>query len=163
MISEGQSPEVLTKTNCIIRRIDLTCKLGAPVVTGFIISFVSLKASALTLALWNTISVWVGYWLFISVYNGIPALGQSNQKRTLRPSKRDKEKRPPTISEGKNTSLHYDDHEVLLESVEKSSWRINIKEFVSKVPYLDAWRVYLQQDVVLTGVALALLFFTVLR
>ncbi|KAH1162862.1 hypothetical protein GYH30_001394 [Glycine max] len=79
-------PELLTKMNSVTRRIDLTCKLLAPVVTGFIISFVSLKASALTLALWNTVSVWVEYWLFTSVYKGIPALGLSSQRRMERPS-----------------------------------------------------------------------------
>ncbi|KAF2306498.1 hypothetical protein GH714_018717 [Hevea brasiliensis] len=74
VISEGHPPHVLTKMNSIIRRIDLTCKLLAPVVAGFIISFVSVKASAMTLVIWNTSAVLMEYWFFTSVYRGIPSL-----------------------------------------------------------------------------------------
>ncbi|KAF4379002.1 hypothetical protein F8388_022089 [Cannabis sativa] len=121
--SSSPQQDDLTKMNSVIRRIDLSCKLFAPVITGFIISFVSLKASAMSLAIWNTISVWLEYWLFISVYKGIPALQESNHKRALNQN------------------------------------RINTK-LVSSGSYLKAWRVYLKQDTVLPGIALALLFFT---
>ncbi|XP_058722833.1 SH2 domain-containing protein A-like isoform X2 [Vicia villosa] len=40
------------------------------------------KASAITLALSNSVSVWVEYWLFTSVFNGIPTLRQSSQRRS---------------------------------------------------------------------------------
>ncbi|XP_062094918.1 solute carrier family 40 member 1-like [Humulus lupulus] len=131
VISEGHSsPQHLTKMNSVIRRIDLTCKLCAPVVTGFIISFVSLKASALSLALWNTMSVWVEYWLFISVYKGIPALQENNHRRASKSVSDEEQKRKTKL--------------------------------VSSASYFEAWRVYWQQDTVLPGIALALLFFTVL-
>lgn len=45
----------------------------------------------------------------------------------------------------------------------EESWIKRITEAVTRIPYVGAWKVYLQQDVVLPGVALALLFFTVLR
>lgn len=161
MISEVHSPEVLTKTNSIIRRIDLTCKLGAPVVTGFIISFVSLKASALTLALWNTVSVWLEYWLFISVYNGIPALGESSQRKNSRLSQSNIEEIATSSSQERDRMLSL--HEGISGLAEESSWITKISESVSKIPCIEAWRVYLQQVVVLPGVALSLLYFTVLR
>ncbi|XP_041026209.1 solute carrier family 40 member 2-like [Juglans microcarpa x Juglans regia] len=155
VISEGRPPEILTNINSIIRRIDLISKLFAPVITGFIISFVSLTASALTLALWNAISVWVEYWLFISVYNGIPALGESSQRRISRLSS-------SVVGESSSTSQ---ERESLLSNDEGNSalprktWLMNIFEWV---PWFDAWKVYFQQDVVLPGLALALLYFTVL-
>ncbi|PON94365.1 Ferroportin [Trema orientale] len=153
VISEGNSPEHLTKMNSVIRRIDLTCKLCAPVVTGFIISFVSLKASALSLALWNTISVWVEYWLFISVYNGIPALQESSHRRVSKsPSKSDFEERKSTSHDEESSQMK------LLED----SLKAKFTKLVSSVPYFNAWRVFWQQDIVLPGIALALLFFTVL-
>lgn len=99
MISEGQPTTVLTNMNSMIRRIDLTCKLFAPVVSGFIISFVSLTASAMTLALWNIFSICLQYWLLMSVYNGIPALGESSQKRALRSTSNDVEMRPLSTEE----------------------------------------------------------------
>ncbi|XP_057458238.1 solute carrier family 40 member 2-like isoform X2 [Lotus japonicus] len=157
VISEGQPPELLTKMNSVTRRIDLSCKLLAPVITGFIISFVSLEASAITLALWNTVSVWVEYWLFISVYKGIPALGQSSLRRMTRFPRRDLEMKNST-SEGDSLLSVTDSN---TELADRESWN-KISEWISRIPYIDAWRVYLQQQVVLPGLALALLYFTVL-
>lgn len=161
VLSEGHSPEVLTRINSIIRRIDLTCKLGAPVVTGFIISFVSLKASALTLALWNTLSVWVEYWLFISVYNGIPALGESSQRKNSRPSQSNMEDVKASSSQERITLLSPEEGNSGL--AEENSWTTKITESIWKIPYIEAWRVYLQQEVLLPGIALSVLYFTVLR
>ncbi|XP_024188843.1 solute carrier family 40 member 2 [Rosa chinensis] len=159
VISEGHSPEVLTNMNSVIRRIDLFSKLCAPVVTGFIISFVSLKASALTLVLWNTISVWLEYWLFISVYNGIPALGESSQRKISRPSQSDLEGTGTSTSEGRSSLLSKDEND---SEFAEESWITGVIKMVSRIPYVRAWSVYLQQDVVLPGVSLALLYFTVL-
>ncbi|PHU04815.1 Solute carrier family 40 member 1 [Capsicum chinense] len=157
VISEGHPPGLLTKMNSIIRRIDLICKLFAPVVTGFIISFVSLTASAMTLALWNIISVCLEYWLLTSVYNGIPALRESSLRRVSR-SLPEHSDFSPAISHEQKSSLHSD--EIGFEQSE-NLWR-KIIDSISRLPCLSAWKVYLQQDVVLPGLALALLFFTVL-
>ncbi|XP_073311577.1 solute carrier family 40 member 1-like isoform X1 [Primulina huaijiensis] len=143
VISEGQSPDVLTKMNSIIRRIDLVCKLFAPVVSGFIISFVSLTASALTMALWNVLSVLLQYWLLISVYKGMPALKEISERKVSR-------------------SLVREVDEVDFEQPE-SSTRGTIIDSFSNTPYIRAWKVYIQQEVALPGLALALLYFTVLR
>lgn len=156
VISESHSnPEILTKMNSVLRRIDLFCKLCAPVLTGFIISFASLKASALTLALWNTTTIWLEYWLFMSVYKGIPALGESSQRKISMPSRSD------VSTDGQETSSLLSHDKNNLEPAEVS-WIKRVTEMVSRIPYVAAWRVYLQQDVVLPGVALSLLFFTVL-
>ncbi|KAB1224514.1 Solute carrier family 40 member 1 [Morella rubra] len=155
VITEGHPPETLTKMNSIIRRIDLISKLFAPVLTGFLISFVSLTASAVALTLWNAITVWVEYWLFISVYNGIPALGESSQRRLSRLS-------PGAVGESTLTSQEREilpSHNGSNLALDEKTWVMNLLE---RVPCLDAWRVYLQQDVVIPGVALALLYFTVL-
>ncbi|XP_075485962.1 solute carrier family 40 member 2-like isoform X3 [Primulina tabacum] len=142
VISEGQSPDVLTKMNSIIRRIDLVCKLFAPVVSGFIISFVSLTASALTMALWNVLSVLLQYWLLISVYKGMPALKEISERKVSR-------------------SLVREVDEVDFQQPESSTRETIIDNF-SNTPYIRAWKVYIQQEVALPGLALALLYFTVL-
>ncbi|XP_011095089.1 solute carrier family 40 member 2 isoform X2 [Sesamum indicum] len=158
VISEGQRPEVLTKMNSMIRRIDLSCKLFAPVVTGFIISFVSLTASAVTLALWNILSVCLQYWLLMSVYNGIPSLREVSRRRESRSSVR-------KIDE--STSTHHEQKSLVSsdtndsEQPESSSARTIVEKFLN-LPYISAWRLYIEQDVVLPGLALALLYFTVL-
>ncbi|KAK1268186.1 Solute carrier family 40 member 2 [Acorus gramineus] len=65
-------------------RIDLSCKLLAPVFSGFIIRFISLEASAIILALWNIMSVWLQYWLLVSAYNRIHALSESSDRGNAR-------------------------------------------------------------------------------
>ncbi|XP_012089746.1 solute carrier family 40 member 2 isoform X2 [Jatropha curcas] len=156
VISEGYPVGVLTKMNAIMRRIDLTCKLFAPVVSGFIISFVSVKASAISLAIWNSIAVWIEYWLFTCVYKGIPALDQSSQRKISRFLRTDLE----TLS-SERVALISENEEKNSTLVEKE-WRIKLIEWVSQAPCIGAWNVYLQQDIVLPGIALALLYFTVL-
>ncbi|XP_022767837.1 solute carrier family 40 member 1-like isoform X2 [Durio zibethinus] len=158
VISTGHPPGLLTDMNSVIRRIDLTCKLVAPVITGFIISFLSLKASAMALALWTSISVWVEYWLFMSVYKGIPALGESSLRRISKVSSSNVEE-SISASQERNSSIANDGENSAATGKSSVS---TVIEWISKVPYIDAWRVYLQQDVVLPGVALALLYFTVL-
>lgn len=157
VISEGHPPELLTKMNSTIRRIDLVCKLLAPVATGFIISFISLTASAITLALWNIISVFLQYWLLSSVYKGIPVLSESNQKRGLRIPPIDQE--ASLFTSHNNDITSYDETDSVLSEM---GWMWKVIERILNTPYISAWRVYLNQDVVLPGVALALLYFTVL-
>lgn len=159
VISNGQSPQALTDMNSVIRRIDLICKLCAPVFSGFIISFISLKASAMVLALWNILSVWLEYWLLTSVYNGIPALCESSERRHL--------KRGLTKPLEGCTSVLEENLDTTCEegnlAIETSDWKKKIAGRLSKLPGCDAWIVYAKQDVLLPGIALALLYFTVLR
>ncbi|XP_078436184.1 solute carrier family 40 member 1-like isoform X2 [Wolffia australiana] len=144
VISTGQPPELLTAMNSIIRRIDLSCNLLAPVLSGLIISFVSLRASAFTLALWNTVAVWLQFWLLNSVFYGIPALCEGSLRRSAKLISVDRlEDCPPNREETTDDSpTHSDGH--------------------SGFMFFDAWAVYLKQEVCLAGIALALLYFTVL-
>ncbi|KAK9069989.1 hypothetical protein SSX86_010387 [Deinandra increscens subsp. villosa] len=158
VISEGHSSNLLTKLNSRIRRIDLISKLFAPVVAGFIISFVSMTASAVSLAVWNIVSVFLQYWLLNSVYKGIPALSERSRKRGLKfiTKLNDQEQAPSTSQEQTNRQDDTHNYSVYVSSVRKCVER------VSEYPFIQAWRVYLQQDVVLPGLSLALLYFTVL-
>ncbi|KAL1196613.1 Solute carrier family 40 member 2 [Cardamine amara subsp. amara] len=161
VMSEGHSPAVLTRMNSVIRGIDLSSKLLSPVITGLIISFVSLRASAITFAAWATITVWIEYWLFISVYNGVPAIVQSDERRSIRLSQ--------SQAEETDTASGY--YVPLLQGTteDESYWNrqsrsgiMRILERISESSFVGAWRNYLNQEIVLPGVALALLFFTVL-
>ncbi|CAF1810472.1 unnamed protein product [Brassica napus] len=155
VMSEGHPPAVLTRMNSVIRGIDLSSKLLSPVTTGLIISFVSLKASAITFAFWATITAWVEYWLFISVYSGVPAIAQSNERRILRSMTNPVEETDAPVSV------------YIVPGTEEGnpprrSAMLKVFDRVSKSSFVGAWRVYIKQEVVLPGVSLALLFFTVL-
>ncbi|KAD6120318.1 hypothetical protein E3N88_11589 [Mikania micrantha] len=155
VIAEGKSSNLLTKLNSIIRRIDLSCTLFAPVVTGFIISFVSLTASAVSLAIWNILSAFLQYWLLNSVYKGIPSLSESNRKRELKLAMPNQpEQAPPSSYQEQTTQQNnYSEDAFMLKKLIK---RVFDSQFCC------AWRVYFQQDVLLPGLSLALLYFTVL-
>ncbi|KAL3617433.1 hypothetical protein CASFOL_037754 [Castilleja foliolosa] len=153
VISEGQPPEFLTKMNSIIRRIDLTCKLFAPVISGFIISFVSLTASAMTLVLWNVLSVRLQYWLLMSVYNTIPGLIETNKRRVSRFLDTEVDENITTNSERKSL--------IFSEKSDSKKPESTIERFLN-ISYISAWRLYIKQDIILPGIALALLYFTVL-
>lgn len=153
MISEDQPTGVLTKLNSVLRRIDLVCKLCAPVVSGFIVSFVSLTASAIFLALWNVISVCLQYWLLSSVYKGIPVLHMKDRKR----------KEIPSCDPETSTSVSEQNSTLPIENrSDISSSETQALGCLSILPCLGAWKIYLNQEVVLPGLALALLYFTVL-
>ncbi|XP_076933305.1 solute carrier family 40 member 2-like [Bidens hawaiensis] len=161
VISEGNSSNLLTKLNSTIRRIDLICTLFAPVVTGFIISFVSMIASAVSLITWNILSVFLQYLLLNSVYKGIPALSESNRKRGLKSTTTNHLEQGPSTYQDQS-SLHHDTSDY---SEDVSCGNFTVKNLIKRVSdgqYIRAWRVYLQQDVVLPGLSLALLYFTVL-
>ncbi|CAL5042332.1 unnamed protein product [Urochloa decumbens] len=141
VISCGHSPSVLTGINSVIRRIDLSCKLLAPVFSGLVFSFVSAQASAAALALWNVASVGFEYWLFVSVYHGVPALAAENGR--LRAA----DVLPPSEDQAETRAR---------------DWRTKLTEQLSIIPCWESWVVYVRQDVALPGVALAFLYFTVL-
>lgn len=151
-MSNGEPPELLTKMNSVIRRIDLSCKLLAPVFTGFIISFISLRASAIIFSVWNIVSVLLEYWLFASVYNNVPSLSESDQRRNARVG-------GGNIAE---SSSIVEESESLMGD-ETNDWRIQAMERLSVIPCFDSWIVYLKQEVALPGISLAILYFTVLR
>ncbi|WVZ79788.1 hypothetical protein U9M48_027325 [Paspalum notatum var. saurae] len=150
VISSGHPPGVLTGINSVVRRIDLSCKLLAPVFSGLVISFVSAQASAAALALWNIASVGVEYWLFVSVYNGIPALAENSRLRAANGT---------AAAAAAMAALP---ETTVAPAEEALDWRVKMKEQLSILPCWESWVVYMRQDVALPGVALAILYFTVL-
>nr|CAB3468193.1 unnamed protein product [Digitaria exilis] len=144
VISSGHPPTVLTGINSVIRRIDLSCKLLAPVFSGLVFSFVSAQASAAALAMWNIASVGLEYWLFVSVYNGVPALAAENDGRL------------------RAVDVLPSSPEIAVPAEGAVDWRAKLTEQLSIIPCWESWVVYVRQDVALPGVALAFLYFTVL-
>nr|CAB3503378.1 unnamed protein product [Digitaria exilis] len=143
VISYGHPPTVLTGINSVIRRIDLSCKLLAPVFSGLVFSFVSAQASAAALAMWNIASVGLEYWLFVSVYNGVPALAAENGRLRA-------------------VDVLPSSPEIAVPAERAVDWRARMTEQLSIIPCWESWVVYVRQDVALPGVALAFLYFTVL-
>lgn len=149
VISSGHPPSVRTGINSVVRRIDLGCSLLAPVLSALVISLASTQASAAVLALSTAASAGLQYCLFVSVYNGVPALAAPRQPRAS-----DAERPPPvpmTVAPAE------------AEPTQALDWRARLADKLSVASGWESWVVYARQDVALPGVALAFLYFTVLR
>jgi iron-regulated transporter 1 len=64
----------LADLNAVIRAIDLTAKILAPTCVGLIMSYGSQMLSAIVIACWNLVSVFVEYGLLKIVYKKVPEL-----------------------------------------------------------------------------------------
>jgi Ferroportin1 (FPN1) len=65
---------IVLDLNAISRSIDLICKVLSPTVAGFIMSHGSMLASAIVLAVWNVVSVFVEYSILAVVFRRVPEL-----------------------------------------------------------------------------------------
>lgn len=161
VISENQSPGLLTQMNAVTRRIDLSCKLLAPVAVGFIMSYVSVLASAIVLVLWNILSVGVEYWLLSSVYYAVPSLNLKIRKDKSIEETSSSESHDCLNNDMSTVSATEGDASIKKKH-ETTSWRRKILQSFLRTPTIEGWLVYIKQDVALAGFALSLLYFTVL-
>eukprot|EP00048_Salpingoeca_helianthica_P019486 m.244934 g.244934 ORF g.244934 m.244934 type:complete len:611 (+) comp34197_c0_seq1:92-1924(+) len=72
----GADSQLLAHTNAVLRRIDLTCSVVAPLVVGVIMTYVSTTVSAIAIGSWNLALAFPEYILLIRVYGHYPALRQ---------------------------------------------------------------------------------------
>lgn len=153
VISENEAPGVLAEINSVMRRIDLSCKLLAPVLVGALMSFVSPLWCAVMIASWNALSVGFEYWFLHRVYWSIAALQQ--------------QKAPSRQTSAGSGKLGIEDRELGPFQEDEVDVAADEKAAARRTPFwgkiFGGWRVYFQQEVVLAGVSLALLYFTVLR
>lgn len=154
---------VLSSMNSIMRRIDLSCKLLAPVAAGLLMSLKSTVAAAVFIAVWNVLSTFGEYYFLHIVYRKVPALAE---KRYGGAEDFGHDRRPDSgfemlEEEGAGAPLKN-------EFTADRGWLGRVKSGVKKVVapvkgFLEGWSLYAKQETVLAGVALALLYFTVLR
>lgn len=104
MIAE-QAPGSLTRINSVMRRIDLSCKLLAPVAVGFLMSYASMLASAVLIAVWNVSSVGLEYGLLYIVYTAVPILQQKSPSRNTKLESPDAEELAINL-EAKEIEMH---------------------------------------------------------
>ena len=65
----------LARLNSIFRTIDLVCFSVAPVLAGLFFQYSGYAITAVTIALWNIVSVLCEYYLLIAIYQQFPDLG----------------------------------------------------------------------------------------
>eukprot|EP00002_Diphylleia_rotans_P014498 TRINITY_DN2826_c0_g1_i4.p1 TRINITY_DN2826_c0_g1~~TRINITY_DN2826_c0_g1_i4.p1 ORF type:complete len:419 (+),score=69.45 TRINITY_DN2826_c0_g1_i4:170-1426(+) len=73
---------LLTDLNSMMRRIDLVCKLAAPLASGFIMAYTSSSVSCIYILSWNVLSAIPEYWLLKSLFLATPSLQKEKIKST---------------------------------------------------------------------------------
>lgn len=164
MISEQYGEEngsaLLSRMNAVMRRIDLSCKLLAPVAVGFLMSTVSVTAAAVVIAAWNTLTVGLQFYFLSRVYWRIPAL----QARNACQEEHDvlvRKSGATNTTKYARLDVASDDEDV--DGVASESCGSRLATKVSELSFIKGWDVYWRQEIVLAAVSLAILYFTVLR
>ena len=126
----------LASMNAMMRRIDLSSSVLAPLIAGLIMSFFNLSSkfsgilvSALLFAVWNLVSFVFEYTLLVKVYNAVPELTKSEVDITIK--------------------------------IKQSKGFLKLLNPFKKI--YDGWSLYIRQGLILLpSIAFSLLFLTVL-
>ncbi|CAK9262180.1 unnamed protein product [Sphagnum jensenii] len=159
-----QAPGSLTRINSVMRRIDLSCKLLAPVAVGFLMSYASMLASAVLIAVWNVSSVGLEYGLLYIVYTAVPILQQKSPSRNTKLESPDAEELAINL-EAKEIEMHSTAQEAQVQTEVgnlSTDECITLEGTLQHLPIIKGWLTYMRQEAMLAGLALALLYFTVL-
>ena len=126
--------------NSVMRRIDLVCKLVAPVGIGLIEGY-STRLAIAVVFVQNAISVLVEYYAIAHVYAAIPALARGKE---------------PEHPETRDSPVQQSDHQATVSHPGPRRSLVNIAS------HLRPWSNYIQNPAFLASFSLSLLYLTVL-
>ena len=141
--------DMLANANALLRRIDLSVAILAPVGVGLLMTVVSDLAGIIFICSWNVLTVFAEYFLLLHVYRNDPDL----------PQKANVDVREDVIVNNTgNDSLG--ENAVSMRSFKTPSTNLNFLHRFKAI--VSGWKVYHRQQVFLAGFALAWLYLTVL-
>ncbi|MCO5608470.1 hypothetical protein L7F22_062680 [Adiantum nelumboides] len=160
----------LTRMNAVMRRIDLSCTLLAAVFVGFIMSAMSVIASAIIMATWNISCIGLEYWLLHTVYKRTPGLHEGKVSYHLAATDNTNDKAPIfgeqySLSNKiscKNSSVFVDLKPAQQRVMEFCKHGATLWHKVWTLSVFAGWKVYLRQENMLAGIAFSLLSLSVL-
>ena len=156
-----------------MRRIDLCCKLMAPVVVGAVITYTDYFISTLFVAGWNVISYFAEFGLLCIVYYYVPPLAHKKSRKQSSLTDSSEDQREEEVKEEEeipDESLNEGDEENVFFAeprMQSKSCKQKFFSVLSKLssPYItirDGWKIYAQQEIARVGIAMSLLYVTVL-
>eukprot|EP00051_Salpingoeca_urceolata_P019659 m.289759 g.289759 ORF g.289759 m.289759 type:complete len:455 (-) comp19461_c1_seq18:551-1915(-) len=83
----GSNEVLLAKTNARLRRIDLSCKILAPMLVGFLMTYLGALAGAIFIGAWNLATWPLEYVLLSRVHSAFPALQATKTQQTRGPER----------------------------------------------------------------------------
>ncbi|KAI8782423.1 solute carrier family 40 member 1 [Biomphalaria glabrata] len=157
----GEDHDRLATMTATLRRIDLSTQILAPLATGFIMGYSGVEFGAVFIGAWTFVSVFVAYYLLWKLYNTVPAL------KKLKQVSRSQDK---TIEEcvalnqinGNETEEH-DNKTSSVSHERQTKIKCQLTGVLTGLKRLYVgWPVYAKYNVRNAGLALALLYMTVL-
>ena len=173
---------LFSDTNSILRRIDLCCKILAPILVGQIMTYISKVAGVLFLAGWNVVSVFGEYFLLWKVFQAVSALSQKVFDTTRHDDNEEDGSSVDLSAEeprGSREGLDWMENEdpgrgqtgaealVPAVSTRPSRQRAQKPSILARfkkriLTFKTGWHIYFRQSVARPGLALASLYFTVI-
>uniref|UniRef100_T1JCZ3 Solute carrier family 40 member n=1 Tax=Strigamia maritima TaxID=126957 RepID=T1JCZ3_STRMM len=132
----------LAYMNAMARRIDLTSLICAPIITGQLMTYTSMVITAIFIAVWNLVSMFVEFFLISKLYYSTPALA----------TKKSFKKRVASFASSLSRNAVV---QAQIRAEDDNSSNL----FAS---FFNGWKLYFQQNVVFAGLGLACLYMTVL-
>lgn len=80
----SRDPELLVKTNSTMRRINLVCEIGGPLLFGLLLTFLSVKEALIFVMVWNVVSFFPEYFTLHSIYKRKKELVKSEEELSQR-------------------------------------------------------------------------------
>ena len=167
-----------TALNACMRRIDLCCKLMAPVLIGAVITYTDYFTSTLFVAGWNVFSYFAEFGLLYIVYYYVPTLAHKKYRKStlstisFEDQAEDCAEEVQVVSEMATSDVNEaddddDDNVFNVRAPKSKSCKRRCVKVLSKLitPYTiirDGWKIYAKQEIARVGIAMSLLYITVL-
>lgn len=169
VVLAGSDKKLLASTNAILRRIDLCCKILAPILVGQIMTFISKLAGVIFLVGWNVLSVFLEYYLLWNVFQSVTALSQKVLSTRQDEDSENGSSVDHNQEEMQGAVENEDgDAESIVPAVRVRGQRPRKSGIFSRImpkriqTFRSGFRIYFAQTVARPGLALALLYFTVI-
>ena len=153
-----------------MRRIDLCCKLMAPALVGAIITSTGYLATTIFVAGWNVISFFAEFGLICVVYHYVPTLANKTYRRSTIVAESPDEQQNGNLERNmskENIDDDLEDDVFLTPTPHRKSYCQRIVKTLKKlatpcITINDGWRIYARQEIARVGIAMSLLYVTVL-
>ncbi|KAJ3402732.1 hypothetical protein HDV05_008270, partial [Chytridiales sp. JEL 0842] len=178
VVIAGHDSAKLTRYNGHLRRADLICKLGAPLVVSFIASYISIAITMLVVAAWCCLAMVLELLLIRMVYrsNALLSIPKATRRNGVQEEEGDLQltttdarslSQPATeqLSSIPNESTNLQDPQNALTINETNTQQAETAEDAPNTfwaKYFKAWIIYSSQSVVLPALGLAFLYLTTL-
>ena len=153
-----------------MRRIDLVCKLLAPIVAGVLLQYAEGFTTTLVVAGWNVVSFFGELSLLWAVYRMLPSLAIKKLRKRQEEEEEEEEEEKEEKEEKEITSDEEYDSEVKVKPTYKRrhagrthscEWWLR-RIFSPYYTLKNGFKIFIRQEIALVGFALAAIYLTVL-